>query len=204
MLCDELRQGEGMRKATRIARGSRGVLLGVACAAALSLGVSACGGAKSEKQAKPAAADAQGDEQTAPDPNATATPNPAVRKSGWAVASSGITEKDMQAAEAAVKESIEIKDLPRLKGTLMSTIRRALQHPDSIEFRNAHMNVAHTALCGEVDYEQWRDGVPGRSGFRAFVATLEGAGGVDTDYPGQHERFQEAAAKIDCTPDLDY
>jgi hypothetical protein len=189
---------------TCIARGSLGVLLGVACAAALALGVSACGRAKREKQAEPAAADARRDGETAPAPDATAPANPAVRKSGWAVASAGTTEKDMQAAEAAVKESIEIKDLPRLRGTLMSTVRRALQHPDSIEFRNAHMNVAHTALCGEVDYEQWRDGVPGRSGFRAFVATLEGAGGVDTDYPGQHERFQEAAAKIDCTPDLNY
>jgi hypothetical protein len=195
---------EGPRGMRRTARGPLEVLLGIACAAALTLGVSACKRARIEKPAAPAAADARQDEGTVPAPNATAPANPAVAQSGWAIATSQNTEKDMQAAEAAVRESLAIKELPRLKGGLISAVRRYLQYPDSAVFRGEHLNVAHTALCGEVDYEQWKDGASGRSGFRAFVATPEGIGAVDTDYPGMHERYQDAAARIDCTPDLNY
>lgn len=63
------------------------------------------------------------------------------------------------------------------------------------------MNAAHTALCGEVDYEQWKDGVQGRSGYRRFAMQLD-YGGVDTDM--QHDLYESAAAKIDCTPDMNY
>ena len=194
---------ERQTEVRRTARGPLEVLLGIAGAAALTLGVSACGRARSEKPAEPKAADARQDEGTAPTPDATPA-NPAVAKSGWAIASSQNTEKDMQAAEAAVKESLAIQELPRLKAGLISAVRRYLQYPDSAVFRGEHLNVAHTALCGEVDYEQWKDGASGRSGFRAFVATPEGIGAVDTDFPGMHERYLDAAARIDCTPDLSY
>jgi len=195
---------------------SRRAALTVACVFAVMLGLVACGRSAKDEPVE-AAADAPQSQaaaatdapQSQPEPAKSEAapvappPNPAVRPSGWAVASSNNTEKDMQAAEAAAKKSLDLQELPRLRAGLEQSVRRCLRYPDSAQFRDAHMNVAHTALCGEVDYEEWKDGVQGRSGYRRFVMSLDD-GAVDTDYPGVHERYEMAAAKIDCTPDLNY
>jgi hypothetical protein len=174
----------------------------------LTLGAPACGKAPAKQPERSAAEAKRADTASAEpapsgDPGADAPADSPTPQGGWAIASSKNTEKDMQAAEAAALKSIEIRDLPRLREGLMARVRRALRYPESAQFRGERMNVAHTALCGEVDYEQWTDGVPGRSGYRRFIMTLDG-GEVDTDFPGVHERYLDVASRIDCTPDPNY
>jgi hypothetical protein len=83
-----------------------------------------------------------------------------------------------------------------------------------------HMNIAHNAACGEVDFEYWPNGSPVRSGYRRFVAEMahyrnsaddsdEGSGtaihaAVDIDYQNRSERYNELWRKVDCTPDWNF
>jgi hypothetical protein len=147
-------------------------------------------------------------------------PNSAVRSSGWAVNTSKNTQKDMDDAEAAVRKSIELKELPRLKATLIGTVRSSLPHPETALFRDAHMNTTHSALCGEVDFEYWPNGNPVRSGYRKFVVDMshyrnsaydsdEGSGiayhpAVDINYQNRQEQYNELWRKVDCSPDLNF
>jgi hypothetical protein len=144
-------------------------------------------------------------------------PNPAIRPSGMAVLTSGVTDQDMRAAEAAMLKAIEIRGLPRLKEQLIGEVRGTLPRSAQAQFRDVHMNTAHNAACGEVDFEYWPDGRPIRSGYRRFVIefvhfrnsgydTDEGSGidyhsAIDIDYQNRRDRYNELSKKIDCTPD---
>jgi len=81
----------------------------------------------------------------------------------------GVTQKNMDDAEAGMRKTIEIRELPRLKNNLIGTVRGSLPHPETAQFRDVHMNTAHNAACGEVDFEYWPNGSPVRSGYQKFI-----------------------------------
>jgi hypothetical protein len=210
------------------------------CCAAIALSLGACGKSERQKQAEREAADAQWEANLAaaeaerqkterdlvkaeldrmgkPAPNT----NPAVRPSGWAVNTAKNTQQDMNAAEATVRKSIELHELPRLKQTMIGNVQRSLPHPETAKFRDVHMNMTHDAACGEVDFEYWPDGKAAqRSGYRKFVITVhhyrnsgndtdEGSGlaydaGIDIDYQDRSKRYYELWRKVDCTADMNF
>jgi hypothetical protein len=147
----------------------------------------------------------------------TPRPNPAIRPGGMAVLRSGVTDEDMRAAEAAMLKVIEIRGLPRLKEQLIAEVRGTIPHRTAAQFRDVHVNTAHNAACGEVDFEYWLNGRPIRSGYRRFVIefvhyrnsgydTDEGSGiayhsAIDIDYQNRRDRYNELSKTIDCTPD---
>lgn len=148
----------------------------------------------------------------------TPGPNPALRPSGVAILSAGVTDRDMKEAEAAIEKMLQVRNLPKDVGHILRHVRGTLPHPETVQFRNVHMNVAHNGGCGEVDFEYWPDGKRTRSGYRWFVVqiahyrnsgfdTEEGSGiafhsGIDIDYQNRRDQYNELSKKVDCTPDL--
>lgn len=222
----------------------RKIALAFACIA-LALGLSACGKSEKQKQAEREAADARWEANLAaaeaerqkteqdlvkgelarmaaldskgrPPP----PPNPALRASGMAVNTAGVTQKNMDDAEASMRKTIEIRGLPRLKDNLIGTVRNSLPHPETAQFRDVHMNTAHNAACGEVDFEYWPNGSPVRSGYQKFIIEMAhyrnsaddsdtGSGiayhtAVDIDYQNRRQNYNELWKTVDCTPDLNF
>ena len=82
------------------------------------------------------------------------------------------------------------------------------------------MNIAHSAACGEVDFEYWPNGSPTRSGYQKFIVEMthyrnsaydsdSGSGiayhaAVDIDYQNKREQYNELWKKVDCTLDLNF
>jgi hypothetical protein len=153
-------------------------------------------------------------------------PNPAVRPSGWAVMSGNVTKQNMDDAEAAALESIRVATLPRWKEQQLSGWDKFLPGGTSSTpvFRDAHWNVAQTAICGEVDIE-WSPpdgGKRTRSGFRKFVlgsptpqtiaygrkgSNTSFFAGIDIEGRSYHwfkEHYDQVMAVTDCTPDLEH
>ena len=223
---------------------NRKIALAFACFA-LALSLSACGKSEKQKQAERAAADAQWDANIEAAEAERAKreqdlvkgelarmaaldgtgkppppPNPALRPSGMAVNTAGVTQKNMDDAEAGMRKTIALRELPRLKNNLIGTVRSSLPHPETAQFRDVHMNTAHNAACGEVDFEYWPNGSPVRSGYQKFVIEMahyrnsaddsdEGSGiayhtAVDIDYQNRREKYNELWKKVDCTPDLNF
>ena len=149
--------------------------------------------------------------------------NPAFLPSGIAVARSGVTKQNMDDASAAVDESLRLRDLDRLKQQKLSGWEDFLGRTAAPVFRDAHWNVAQTAICGEVDFE-WSppDGNQRtRTGFQKFVlgstvprtiawgkkdSVVDFFVGIDVDrrYHAYGQRYDEIMAVTDCTPDLDH
>ena len=224
---------------------NRKIAVTFACIA-LALSLSACGKSEKQKQAEREAADARWEANLAaaeaerqkteqdlvkgelarmaaldgkgkPPP----PPNPALRPSGMAVNGPGVTQKNMDDAEAGMRKTIELRELPRVKNNLIGTVRNSLPHPETAQFRDVHMNTAHNAACGEVDFEYWPTGSAAvRSGYQKFIIEMahyrnsaydsdEGSGiayhtAVDIDYQNRREKYNELWKKVDCTPDLNF
>lgn len=156
----------------------------------------------------------------------TAAANPAIRPSGWAVSTGNVTKQNMDDAEAAAIESIRVASLNRVKEQQLAGWEQFLPYHLSANpvFRNAHWNVAQTAICGEVDF-LWSppDGSKAaRSGFRKFVLgnttpqtiaygrkdnTVAFYVGIDVEGGSYHwftEHYAQIMAVTDCTPDMDH
>ncbi len=75
--------------------------------------------------------------------------NPAFLPSGIAVARPGVTTQNMDDAAAAVDESLRLRDLDRLKQRELSGWENFLGRTAAPVFRDAHWNIAQTAICGD-------------------------------------------------------
>ncbi len=162
---------------------------------------------------------------TGRDGSHTPPPNPAVRPSGWAVATSGVTKQNMDDAVAAVEESLRVASLDRVKTQELAGWERFLPGGAGAMpiFRDAHWNIAQTAICGEVDFS-WLppDGSKQtRTGYRKFVlgSTVRQTVaygkkdshvgfwvGIDIDrrFRSFGKQYDDIMAVTDCTPDPEH